>query len=488
VIDVLHPLSITIVNFIIPFLTTCTNHPPKDFNNIMVLSDTTSTAQAVPAEEEQAEDPRTVDIPPSLFHPNLHNINNINKDSSSGQEEPIHALDKYSNLQSEIEKVRHESSLRRGDLSTLQQELQDLHHDRESMIHNVQISQQSEESWKDKSIHIQQNLLHTMKEQHLMARNRRECAEHVRNVTKNRIDDSHRNMEQSRNTFHDACHRLLHGVKRQQDSSSTCGSSESLPSPSRRLQKTGEGSDNETTTSCKDAVPENPSLTILQTDWWSILNRVWSDEAAEAAAVAATEKRDDVETLPTGTSIQEESSEVPSLSVDHDTSATESPQVMSRAKKDGPTSPEIKASVTDEDCEQLFQTFMKQIQTVDKMKDSEIIEAEARLTKAQSRYDQMVRLRDELLHEHELWSNRVHRQQVDNTNLANQLDRIQKDIVDLQDQLESGSARNRSGHVESTDIDRVHGPSKTNGNIQRRLFHQYLRESLSRVIFICRPL
>lgn len=396
-------------------------------------------------------------------------------------DEPIHALDKYSNLQGDLEKVRQEVSSRRADVSAAHKDLQELMGRRDAMRQAIRHAQHDERTWRDKVDSVHQKIRDMTQEQD-EARHRRGCAETVRTMNERRLSEMRQAVEDSTRHFHDACHRVLHcegqdgtfllgHSEHQQDD--CCGHYEEMPTSATASASATTMEEMADNTNNNKSSPHR----ILQTNWFAVLSRAWSHDAA-------IEAREDCETVSVRESIPEEEpvrtpippDKDPSIeaSSDHhvgDNVTTENPDSTSMDKAVSPSSPVAAAAatkrITDDDCKCLFDEFINRISAAQAVKDSQIAKAEAKLTKAQDRYDQVVRIRNDIQEEHEVLSTRVHRQRDNHNNIANQLTRIQKDIHDLQAQLDCAQGHQESTPKETANTDRMSGSSNNNNDSGR---------------------
>jgi hypothetical protein len=380
------------------------------------------------------------DVPTSAPQPQHHDS------ITDSTQESIHALDKYSNLQGEIEQVRQEVSLRRSDLSACQTELHELQIRHDTMVEAIHQARLDEMSWRDQSARLHQDL-QEMKQVYTTAQNRRGCAEKVRSMNQRRSTDARRTMDESMRNFHDACHRLLYRRR-------------GAFLARKEEGRVGGGSGHDRMMAPMDASTENASQ-IHQTDWFLVLSRVWS-EHSEA------EKRDDDERRPADEPPQEnvrtpttQEGEMGMQTSAGGVASEECEQARGNAE-DTDTESSTKM-VTDKDCASLFQEFMKRVRAADAVRDAIIAKAEAKLSKAQSHHDQMLQTRDHVQEEHERWSTKVHRQRDNCTNIANQLARIQKDLRDLQEQLDHAQAQNALMQKKMAGVRSIGGSSNNDG-------------------------
>jgi hypothetical protein len=368
-------------------------------------------------------------------------------------QEPIHALDKYSNLQGEIEQVRQEVSRRRADLSACQTEGHELQVRHDTMVEAIHQARLDEMSWRDQSARLHQDL-QEMKQVYTTAQNRRGCAEKVRSMNQRRSRDARRTMEESMRNFHDACHRLLyrrHGafLSRKEEG------------------RVGIGSGHDGMMAPMDASTENASQ-ILQTDWFIVLSQVWS-EHSEA------EKRDDDETPQEN--VRTPTTQEGEMDVQTSTGGVASEECEQPRWNAEDTDTESSTKmVTDKDCDSLFQEFMKRVRAADAVRDAKIAKAEAKLSKAQSHHHQMLQTRDQVQEEHKRWSTKVHRQRDNCTNIANQLARIQKDIRDLQEHLDHAQAQNGFMQKKMAGVRSICGSSNNDGR-----YNEWKTESLFQI-------
>jgi predicted nuclease with TOPRIM domain len=422
-------------------------------------------------------------------------------------DEPIHALDKYSNLQGDLEKVRQEVSSRRADVSAAHNDLQELMGRRDAMRQAIRHSQHDERMWRDKVDLVHQEVRDMTQEQD-EARHRRGCAETVRTMNERRLSEMRQAVEDSTRHFHDACHRLLHcegqdgtfllgRSEHQQDD--CCGHHEEMSTSATASASATTMEEMADNTNNNKSFPHR----ILQTNWFAVLSSVWSHDAA-------IEAREDCETGSAREPIPEEEpvrtpippDKDPSIeaSPDHDVGhnvATANPDSIRVDKAVSPSSPPPPAAaaaatkrITDDDCKCLFDEFINRISAAQAVKDSQIAKAEAKLTKAQDRYDQMVRIRDDIQEEHEVLSTRVHRQRDNHNNIANQLTRIQKDIHDLQEQLDSAQGGHHGSTPKETgaNTDRMNGSSNNNNDSGRYQTVAVFGSDCVSLLFVWQPM
>lgn len=344
-------------------------------------------------------------------------------------DEPMNALDKYNNLQGDIEKIRQEVALRRATLAKMHEELKAIIQDRRTaMVDAIAKSKQEEQSWNDKRTQIHENLLKLRQEQ-AAAETRRGCAIQVRSMHEQRMAEARSAMEASKRNFRQACQALL------QESPAV------FPDSSDH-EDMEEDMEHEETDALATKSPH-----ILQTDWSRVLRSVWSAEAA----AAGIEERDDptpsterphgeisLTSLREGTAAQEASAEGREDSSDELGSDAVSPEA-----KDHEDDPPATEDEFPDDCKELFEFFIKRIQAGTATKDDLIAKAEAKVAKIEASHDKVVEARDQVQKEHEVWSGKIHRQRDNQTNISNQVNRIQKDISDLQQQLSQAQAETR---------------------------------------------